>query len=93
MTQDQKCEKYEHALRSILFKCHKRKMLKNPPSQEEWWGPVMENPIELVGLLEMMGDIAYEALKEPEPEPKFKLQTLAEISKEMEAKYGKNTTL
>ena len=61
-----KQEIYETALRSILFKCHKRKMLKDPPSPEEWWGPVLDNPIELVGLLEMVGDIAFDALKQGE---------------------------
>ena len=58
---EDKLQIYEDALKAILFKCHKRKMLKNPPPPEEWWGPVMENPIELVGLLEMVGDIAYDA--------------------------------
>ena len=61
-----KQEIYETALRNILFKCHKRKILKDPPPPEEWWGPVLDNPIELVGLLEMVGDIAYDALKEGE---------------------------
>ena len=61
-----KQEIYETALRNILFKCHKRKMLKDPPPPEEWWGPVLDNPIELVGLLEMVGDIAFDALKQGE---------------------------
>ena len=64
MTDEQKIRAYELALQTILFKCHKRKMLKNPPSQKEWWGPLMDSPIELVGLLESVGDIAYMALNE-----------------------------
>lgn len=64
MTDEQKILAYELALQTILFKCHKRKMLKNPPPPEEWWGPLMEYPIELVALLESVGDIAYTALNE-----------------------------
>ena len=61
-----KQEIYETALRNILFKCHKRKMLKDPPPPEEWWRPMMDDPKELVWLIEMVGDIAYDALKQGE---------------------------
>jgi hypothetical protein len=55
-------EIFEQALRIILFKAHKRKMLKSPPPKEEWWGFIMSSPIELVDIIEQMGDIAYKAL-------------------------------
>ena len=57
---------YEDALKNIIFKCHRRKMYKNPPPPEEYWEPVMHNPIEVVWLLETVGDIAEDALKEKE---------------------------
>ena len=57
-------ESLEQALRIILFKAHKRKMLKDPPPLDSWWGEVMKDPYELVMLIEPIGDIAYEALKQ-----------------------------
>ena len=63
-------EKHKDALRRILFMAHKRKMLKNPPPLEDWWGIFLdgsnESALELCSLIESIGDIAYEALKDEE---------------------------
>jgi len=64
MTDEQKIRAYELALQTILFKCHKRKMLKNSPNLEEYWKGFVNNTLELAAILESVGDIAYAALNE-----------------------------
>ena len=59
-------EKYETALREISFKALKRKMLKDPPSIEEYIEPYNFTAAEVWKILEMVGDIAIKALNEEE---------------------------
>jgi hypothetical protein len=58
-----KIEIYENALRTIARHALRRKMLKTPPEPEEFWAEVMERPIELVWLLEQLGNTAMDALQ------------------------------
>lgn len=58
-------QKLEQALKTILFKCHKRKMVKNPMPIDEFWKDFKNDPnLELAHILEEVGDIAYDVLKE-----------------------------
>lgn len=64
MIKQKTAKKQAEALKRILFMCHKRKMLKNPPALEHWWGNMLTSPIELCSLIELIGDVAYDALSE-----------------------------
>jgi len=64
MSKKTKIEIYDEALSSIIWKANKRFMLRNPPPPEEFWKGVMEHPIELVTLLEWIGQIANQAIKD-----------------------------
>ena len=57
-------DKYDAALRQIAFKALKRKMLANPPSIEDWADDADMTAQEVWALVEILGDIAVEALKE-----------------------------
>ncbi len=54
-------EIYEDALRQIAFKALKRKMLKDPPTAEQYWDS--GDPKTLIWLLESLGEIAKAALE------------------------------
>ena len=56
--------KYDAALRQIAFKSLKRKMLANPPSIEDWVDNADMTAQEVWELVEVLGDIAVEALKQ-----------------------------
>ena len=59
-----KAEIYEDALRRIAFRTLKRKMLKNPPTADQFWDS--GDPKTLIWLLEDLGEMAKAALEEAE---------------------------